>query len=278
MTDKTGPIGVFDSGVGGLSILKEIRRELPNEDLLYVADTAHVPYGDKSVEYVERRSAAIAEFLVGSGAKAVVVACNTATAAAIPSLRSRFSLPIIGIEPAVKPAAEMTRSGVVGILATSGTLASERFSALRSRFGSQIEVIVQPCAGLVEQVERAELESLATRMLLEKHLANLLDRGADVIVLGCTHYPFLSPLIREIAGPAVSLVDPSAAVAREVRRRLEREGMLSAALRAGAERFCVSGSVADGAQVISRLWAGGDIEIGLMPSVKSGADMPAAAG
>ena len=265
MTDKTGgPIGVFDSGVGGLSILKEIRRELPNEDLLYVADSAHVPYGEKSVEYVERRSIAIAEFLIGSGAKAVVVACNTATAAAIHSLRGRFSLPIIGIEPAVKPAAEATRSGVVGILATSGTLASDRFSSLRSRFDSEVEVLVQPCTGLVEQVERADLESDATRKLLEKHLARLLDRGADVIVLGCTHYPFLAPLIREIAGPAVSLIDPSAAVAREVRRRLEKEGMLSAGTRTGGERFCVSGSVAEGAPIISRLWEGRDIEIGML--------------
>ena len=259
-----GPIGVFDSGVGGLSILKEIRRELPNEDLLYVADSAHVPYGEKSVEYVEMRSTAITEFLVGSGAKAVVVACNTATAAAIHSLRSRFSLPIIGIEPAVKPAAEATRSGVVGILATSGTLASDRFLNLRSRFDSQIEVLVQPCTGLVEQVERADLESDETRMLLERYLARLLDRGADVIVLGCTHYPFLAPLIREIAGPDVSLIDPSAAVAREVRRRLEKEGMLSAGTRTGTERFCVSGSVAEGAPIISRLWEGRDIEIGML--------------
>ncbi len=263
MTDKTGgPIGVFDSGVGGLSILKEIRRELPSEDLLYVADSAHVPYGEKSVDYIEWRSTAIAEFLINNGAKAVVVACNTATAAAIHILRSRFPVPIIGIEPAVKPAAEATRSGVVGILATSGTLASEKFSALRSRFDKEVEVLIQPCTGLVELVERAELESSETRMLLEKYLVRLLDRGADVIVLGCTHYPFLAPLIREIAGPDVSLIDPSAAVAREVRRRLEKEGMLSAASGIGKERFCVSGSLIEGTSVISRLWGRSDIEIG----------------
>ncbi len=263
--DKTGgPIGVFDSGVGGLSILKEIRRELPSEDLLYVADSAHVPYGEKSVEYIERRSTAITEFLLDNGAKAVVVACNTATAVAIHSLRSRFPVPIVGIEPAVKPAAEMTRSGVVGILATSGTLASDRFSTLRSRFDSEVEVLVQPCTGLVEQVERAELSSDATRGLLEKYLVSLLDRGADVIVLGCTHYPFLAPLIREIAGPAISLIDPSAAVAREVRRRLEKEGMLSAASGIGTERFCVSGSLDEGAPIISRLWGVSDIEIGML--------------
>lgn len=214
------PIGVFDSGVGGLSVLRHVRAMLPGEDLLYVADSAHAPYGDKSAQFIEARAVAIAEFLVARDAKALVVACNTATAAAIAALRQRFDLPIVGMEPAVKPAAEATRSGVIGVLATSGTLDSGKFAELVQRFGSQARVIVQPCPGLVEQVELGDLAGPLTRRLLEGFVAPLLDAGADTLVLGCTHFPFLEPLLRELVGGEVAIIESGAAVARQLVRRL----------------------------------------------------------
>lgn len=214
------PIGVFDSGVGGLSVLRHVRAMLPGEDLLYVADSAHAPYGDKSAQFIEARAVAIAEFLVARDAKALVVACNTATAAAIAALRQRFDLPIVGMEPAVKPAAEATRSGVIGVLATSGTLDSGKFAELVRRFGSQARVIVQPCPGLVEQVELGDLAGPLTRRLLEGFIAPLLDAGADTLVLGCTHFPFLEPLLRELVGGEVAIIESGAAVARQLVRRL----------------------------------------------------------
>lgn len=214
------PIGVFDSGVGGLSVLRHVRAMLPGEDLLYVADSAHAPYGDKSAQFIEARAVAIAEFLVARDAKALVVACNTATAAAIAALRQRFDLPIVGMEPAVKPAAEATRSGVIGVLATSGTLDSGKFAELVRRFGSQARVIVQPCPGLVEQVELGDLAGPLTRRLLEGFVAPLLDAGADTLVLGCTHFPFLEPLLRELVGGEVAIIESGAAVARQLVRRL----------------------------------------------------------
>lgn len=214
------PIGVFDSGVGGLSVLRHVRAMLPGEDLLYVADSAHAPYGDKSAQFIEARAMAIAEFLVARDAKALVVACNTATAAAIAALRQRFDLPIVGMEPAVKPAAEATRSGVIGVLATSGTLDSGKFAELVRRFGSQARVIVQPCPGLVEQVELGDLAGPLTRRLLEGFVAPLLDAGADTLVLGCTHFPFLEPLLRELVGGEVAIIESGAAVARQLVRRL----------------------------------------------------------
>ena len=220
MARRQRPIGVFDSGVGGLSVLRHVRAMLPGEDLLYVADSAHAPYGDKSVQFIEARAVAIAEFLVARDAKALVVACNTATAAAIAALRQRFDLPIVGMEPAVKPAAEATRSGVIGVLATSGTLESGKFAELVQRFGSQARVIVQPCPGLVEQVELGDLAGPLTRRLLEGFIAPLLDAGADTLVLGCTHFPFLQPLLRELVGGEVAVIETGAAVARQLVRRL----------------------------------------------------------
>ena len=258
------PIGVFDSGVGGLSVLREIRRELPGEDLLYVADSGYAPYGDKPAQLIEARSIAIAEFLVSQRAKAIVVACNTATGAAIEMLRTRFPLPIVAMEPAVKPAAANTKSGVIGVLATGNTLASENFERLHARFGTGVEILVQACPGLVEQVEAGDLSGDQTRALLEQYVLPLLERQADTLVLGCTHYPFLAPLIREIAGPSVAIIDPSAAIARELRRRLADAGLLSHEPCAGTERFW-SSAMPDRVQpVISQLWRAG-IEVWSLP-------------
>lgn len=248
------PIGVFDSGVGGLSVLREIRRELPDEDLLYVADSGHAPYGDKSREAIEARSIAIVEFLLSRDAKAIVVACNTATGAAVETLRAKFSLPIVAMEPAVKPAAESTKSGVIGVLATTGTLGSSNFARLHQRFGATVDILVQACPGLVELVEAGDLSGGKARALIEKYLMPLLEQQADNIVLGCTHYPFLSPLIQEIAGPAVTIIDPAAAVARELRRRLANAGLLADKGRSGAEQFWTSANPDKARPVISQLW------------------------
>lgn len=222
-------------------MLLEIRRELPHEDLVYVADSGYAPYGDKSAEFIERRALAIVDFLAGLGAKAVVVACNTATGIAVDVLRARWSMPIVGIEPAIKPAVAGTRSGVVGVLATSQTIASPRFSKLLDAFGAGVHVVPQPCPGLVERIEAGDLSGPATRALVGECVAPLVEKGADTLVLGCTHYPFVSPLIEEIAGPGVAIINPAAAVARELRRRLEQHSLLSSAAE-GASSFWTSGS------------------------------------
>lgn len=262
------PVGVFDSGVGGLSVLREIRRELPYEDLLYVADSGDAPYGDKPTQLIEDRSVAIVEFLLSQRAKAIVVACNTATGVAIDMLRARFEVPIIAMEPAVKPAVMNTRSGVIAVLATSRTIASDNFSILHERFGADAKILMQSCPGLVEQVEAGELSNDMTRALVERYVAPLLERGADTIVLGCTHYPFLAPLIREIAGPTVAIVDPSAAIARELRRRLSIAHLLLIGSRAGTEQFWTSAAPDKSKQVLSQLWQA-DIDVWSLPNVSS---------
>ncbi len=263
--ESANPIGVFDSGVGGLSVLREIRTELPNEALLYVADSAHIPYGDKSSAFIEERAIAISEFLIAQDAKAIVVACNTATSAAIAALRARYSIPIVGMEPAVKPAVNATRSGIVGVLATNGTLAGDKFAELAARFGASAEILIQPCPGLVEQIEAGELSSERSRSLVAEYVSPLVKRGADVIVLGCTHYPFLMPLIKEIAGDTVTIVDPSPAVARELRRRLENAGLLRSDAPHKKNLFWTSGSAEKNAPLISRLW-GESVAVHMLPS------------
>jgi glutamate racemase len=220
-----GAIGVFDSGVGGLSVLHEIRRVLPEAHLLYIADSAHAPYGDKSEAFIVDRSRAIAEFLVAHGASALVVACNTATASAVDALRAAHTLPIVGIEPGVKPAVRQTRSGVVGVLTTSRTASSPRFQRLVERHQEGVRIIVRACPGWVQLVEQGALDGEATRAAVEKVVRPILGEGADVLVLGCTHYSFLAPVIRSVADDAVHLVDPAPAVARHLKSRLEAAGL-----------------------------------------------------
>ena len=250
MNQSQAPIGVFDSGVGGLSVLREIRQLLPNETLLYVADSGHVPYGEKSPEYIRERCVLITEHLLAQGAKALVLACNTATAAAAAELRERYAdLPIIGMEPAVKPAAAATRSGVVGVLATTGTLKSAKFAALLDRFAADVRVITQPCPGLVEQIEAGELNSPRTRALLQGWVEPLLAEGCDTLILGCTHYPFLRPLLVELVPPSVTLIDTGAAVARQLQRLLTQHDMLATAP-ARATRYWSSGNTAQLCRVL----------------------------
>ena len=248
------PIGVFDSGVGGLSVLHALRQELPHEQFLYVGDSGCAPYGDRSAEFVVERAITITDFLVTQGAKAVVVACNTATAIAVESLRARFALPIVAIEPAVKPAASRTRSRVVGVLATTGTLSSPNMAKLLVSYGSDVEFVIQPCPGLADQVEKGELDSEETRALVKRYVRPIVDKGGDIVVLGCTHYPFLRSLIQEVAGPAVDVIDPATPVAREVRRRLESAGLLSDDPGIGTEHFWTTGAVEVVGPIVRQLW------------------------
>ena len=270
MTDLevAGPIGVFDSGIGGLSVLKHIRRLLPAESLLYVADTGHLPYGSKPPDVVLRRSVAISRFLVERGAKAIVVACNTATAVAVAELRQQFALPVIGVEPGLKPGISRSRGGVVGVLATEGTLGSEKFRRLVSAHGQQRQVIVQPCPGWVEQVESCTFDSAGARELIASIITPLLRQGVDTLVLGCTHYPYLRPLIQELAGPEVEIVDTGPAIARELQRRLDLLGLLTDSAVAGNERFWVSGDARSAGWQFARLWRAGCLLEPLPGSVK----------
>lgn len=222
------PVGVFDSGVGGLSVLGEIRSLLPNESLLYVADCGHIPYGEKTPEFIRQRCLIIADFFHQQGAKALVLACNTATAAAAAQLRERYPhWPIVGMEPAVKPAAAATRSGVVGVLATTGTLQSAKFAALLDRFAGDVRVVTQPCPGLVELIETGDLISPTVRELLQSYVDPLLAEGCDTIILGCTHYPFLKPLLKTMLPESISLIDTGAAVARQLQRLLAERDLLA---------------------------------------------------
>lgn len=220
---RTWPIAVFDSGVGGLSVLRHLNALLPHESFLYLADQAHVPYGARSGAEVRQLSQAITAYLLAQGARMVVVACNTASAAALNYLRQAFPhVPFVGMEPAVKPAARQTRSGKVGVLATNGTFSSERYAALMARFAQNVSVIEDPCVGLVELIEAGATDDPRAEAVLRRCLRPMLAAGVDTLVLGCTHYPFVRPLIEAIAGPHVTIIDPAPAVARQARRVWEQ--------------------------------------------------------
>jgi glutamate racemase len=220
------PIGVFDSGIGGITILKAISQVQPYESLLYLADQAHVPYGARSLEQIREFSQEITRYLLTQGAKLIVVACNTASAAALHYLREIFPQTLfVGMEPAVKPAAETTRSGVVGVLATPATFQGALYASVIERFTQGVTVLQDTCPGLVAQIENGHLDTPETRLILEKAIHPMLKAGIDTIVQGCTHYPFITPLIQEIAGPQVRVIDPSPAIARQVSRLIDSHNM-----------------------------------------------------
>jgi len=250
------PIGVFDSGVGGISVLQHIHALLPHEHLLYVADSRYAPYGGKTPEEIQSRCFELTDFLIAKGAKAIVVACNTATAAAIDRMRAKYSLPIIGMEPAVKPAAAASKNGVIGVLATVGTLKSAQFAGLLESYGRNVKVVTQGCIGLVECIERGELSNEATLNLLQQYCKPLLDEGADTIVLGCTHYPFVAPLIRQVVGEDVALIDTGAAVAKQLQNRLSVLDLLAPPDQAGEVRFWSNSPSKNAKPVIEALWGG----------------------
>lgn len=216
----TSPIGVYDSGVGGVSVLRALRERLPDASFVYVADSGHAPYGDRDPAWVRARAQTVAGFLVAHGAQALVLACNTASVVAAAALRERLPLPIVAMEPAIKPATVHTRSGVVLVLATRNTVRSESVARLVREHGQGAEILLQPCPGLVERIEQGALDDAGTEALLADYLRPGLARGADTIVLGCTHYPFVAPAIARLAGPGVRIIEPSVAVAEQMARRL----------------------------------------------------------
>lgn len=220
-TKSLQPLGIFDSGIGGLTVLRAIHQLMPDEPLLYLADQAHVPYGQRSLEQVRQFSEAITRYLLDQGSRLIVVACNTASAAALKHLRQVFpEVPFVGMEPAVKPAAENSHSRVVGVLATPATFQGELYASVVERFGQGVRLLQHTCPGLVAQIENGQLESDQTRNILEDALKPMLDQGIDTVVLGCTHYPFVIPLIQQIVGSEVRVIDPAPAVARQVQRLL----------------------------------------------------------
>lgn len=225
MYDK--PIGIFDSGVGGTSIWKEIQKLLPNEDTLYLADSKNAPYGEKSKEKIVWLSQKNTEFLLQRGCKIIVVACNTATTNAITYLRENYEIPFIGIEPAIKPAALNSKSKTVGVLATRGTLASSLFHSTSENHAHGIQIMVQEGAGLVELIEKGEFHTKKTRSLLKKYLDPMLDKGMDYLVLGCSHYPYLIPLLKEMLPQQVKIIDSGEAVARQTKAILLGRNLLN---------------------------------------------------
>lgn len=247
------PVGIFDSGVGGLSVLREIRSALPHESIDYVADSANAPWGDKTLDFVRDRGLKIARFLVAQGVKAIVIGSNTGTAGSALALRSELTVPVVGIEPGVKPAVAATRSKVVGAIVPAAMGGSDRMASLLDRFGSDVTVITQPVPGLVEHVEAADLDSPALKQMVEGYVRPLLDAGADTIVLGSTHYVFLKDLIAEVAGPGVTLIETGAAVARQLSRVLNERGLAAGDGAVATERFWTSGDPASASNVISSL-------------------------
>ncbi|MEK7892338.1 glutamate racemase [Burkholderia contaminans] len=241
------PIGIFDSGLGGLSVLRAVRAQLPDESFIYVADSHHAPYGPRDEAFITERTLAIGQWLAREGAKALVIACNTATARAIATVRELLSIPLVGVEPGIKPAAALSASGVAGVLATQSTLNSPRFQALLDRYGAGRRFICQPGHGLVEAIERGDTNSPALRALLDSYLQPMLDDGADTLVLGCTHYPFFAETIRDLVGDRMTLVDTSDAIARQLVRVLDERNLRApAGTRAAPPRFC---STSDGRQL-----------------------------
>ena len=248
------PIGMFDSGVGGLSVLRALRNTLPNEDVLYLADQAHIPYGPKSKEKIRGFAFEITRFLLNQGAKLIVVACNTASAAALHDLREEFpSVSFVGMEPAVKPAAESTHTGKVGVLATPTTFSGELYASVVERFAKHVTIYKSTCPGLVEEIEAGNLEKPETREILEKALAPMLEAGIDTVVMGCTHYPFVIPLIEDITGPGVRTIDPAPAIARQAHRLLEAQNLLNQGESDGNLAFYTSGDTDKFVELLPKL-------------------------
>jgi glutamate racemase len=242
----SGLTGIFDSGVGGLSVLRAFRSRFPQQPLLYLADQAHVPYGPRSLQEVRKFSEGVTRYLLSQGAHVIIVACNTASAAALHHLRQVFpEVPFVGMEPAVKPAAETTHSGVVGVLATPATFQGQLYASVVERFASGVTVLQDTCPGLVDEIEAGRLDGEKTRQILKQALQPMLERGLDTVVLGCTHYPFVIPLVEEITGAGVRVIDPAPAVARQAGRLLEKQGLLlPEAGSRGEMRFTTTGDPA----------------------------------
>ena len=240
------PIGIFDSGVGGLSVLRAVRAQMPEESVLYFGDQGHIPYGPRPMEQIRDFSEAITNFLLEHNAKLIIVACNTASAAALRYLREKFpDVSFVGMEPAVKPAAENTQTGKVGVLATPATFQGALYASVVERFAngaSGVELFQNTCNGLVQQIEQGNLNGSETRKILESALHPMLEKNIDTVVLGCTHYPFVIPLVQEIVGEKVRVIDPAPSVAKQAKRLLEAGGLKSDSSMLGEVKFYTSGS------------------------------------
>ncbi|HEU4455692.1 MAG TPA: glutamate racemase [Longimicrobium sp.] len=252
MSDAARPVAIFDSGVGGLSVAREIRRALPSEHLLYLADHAYVPYGDRTTEEVRARTLAAGRWLEARGAKALVVACNTASGAALETLREHLGIPVIGLEPAVKPGVAASRNKLVGVMATSGTLRSERYARLVASHSNGSRIIAQPCPGLADLIEDGHLDGDTLHAAIESFAAPLREAGVDTVVLGCTHYPFVREAIAAALGPDVHLLDSGEAIARQTERVLRERGALAEG--PGSLRLLTTGDPAEVAPVVARVW------------------------
>lgn len=247
-------IGIFDSGIGGLSVWREIARQLPGENTLYLADQAHVPYGYRSMDEIRQFCISIVDFLLEQGAGIIVVACNAASAAALHYLRGLYpDIPFVGMEPAVKPAAGSTKTGIVGVIATQTTFQGQLFAGLIAQYGNSVKVLTSIGHGLVETVEAGKLDTPETEILLKKCISPLISAGADQLVLGCTHYPFLIPAIKKLIGPGVSIIDPAPAVALQVARIMKQRDLLNRCDRKGGHVFFTSGQAEAFGECIQRL-------------------------
>lgn len=251
MESSIPPIGAFDSGVGGLSVLRAIRELLPTQPVLYLADQAHVPYGVRSLEEVRLFSHAITRFLLAQGARLIVVACNTASVAALQSLRQEFpDVPFVGMEPAVKPAAEQTHSKVVGVLATYATFQGQVYNSVVERFAQGVTILQDHCPGLVAEIEKGNFNGPQTEKILRNALEPMMEKGVDTVVMGCTHYPFVIPLIQKITGPTVQVIDPAPAIARQIKRLLEARGWFPQETALADVKFFTTAKVADFAAML----------------------------
>ena len=241
---SSSPIGIFDSGIGGISVLRAIREQMPEESVIYFGDQGHIPYGPRPMEQIRDFSEAITRFLLEQGAKIIVVACNTASAAALKYLREKFpNVQFVGMEPAVKPAAEHTQTGKVGVLATPATFQGALYASVVERFANGVELFQNTCNGLVQQIERGNLDSPETRRILEDALLPMLEKNIDTVVLGCTHYPFVIPLIQRIVGENVRVIDPAPAVAKQTERLLEAKRLRNDSGSRGNLTFYTSGDL-----------------------------------
>jgi len=250
----TDPIAIFDSGVGGLSIAQCIKQQLPNENLLYVADTLYAPYGEKSTEFIQHRVNEIAQWFIAKKAKAIVVACNTATVNAIDQLRKNISIPVIGVEPAIKPAANFSKNKKVAILVTKATAENQRFLSLVAQYSKTIDVTIQPCPGLVELIEQDKRHSSECKLMLTRYLQPLITKGVDTIVLGCTHYPLVKALINEICGNAVVIMETARPVTEQLQRQLILHKLVNTSINLGTSRFYSSKNCSTQQQLFAHIW------------------------
>ena len=255
-------IGVFDSGVGGLWILKHLKAELPGYNYVFFGDQAHVPYGKRGMQEIKSFSEGITKFLISRNCKVIVIACNAASAASLKYLRAKFPEVIfVGMEPAIKKAVEVTDTKKVGVLATPATFQGELYNSIVERFAHDVSIFKDTCEGLVGQIEKGDLDGKGTREILEKALKPMIEKNIDTVVLGCTHYPFVIPMIKEIVGSSVNVIDPTGAIVRQVTRVLDENKLQSESREKSNTQIFTSGKTEDMEPILLKLFDGDIVEI-----------------